>query len=227
MAARMHERSFSRLSSVLRIAVEPKKDLVEKRDLGFGKHAGCLRLDHPIPQPPQVDGTDDLARLGEPTKQVLEVAAAERSCDAANRLALRRARWAQDEQVLARHGRERHEVHQDLSLHQPSRRARPGRPSMHSPETASPRHYTGHERRGPDVPRSAASLCVRGRGVSRCARAASPRLKRRRRRRRAGRRARLVGGRACAGWPGDGAGDRDCRRRRDSVARARQSGPRA
>jgi hypothetical protein len=81
-----------------------------------------LGLDHAVAQPAQVDRPDDLARLGEPAEQVLEVAPAERARHPAHRLALGGARRPEHEQVLAGDRGERDQIDQDIAIDQAARR---------------------------------------------------------------------------------------------------------
>jgi hypothetical protein len=119
-----------------------QEHLVEERDLGVGQHPGDLGLDHAVAQPPQIDRPDDLAGLGEPPEQVLEVAPAERARHPPHRLALRGARRPEHEQVLAGDRRERDQIDQDVAIDQAARRRA---------ERGPDRARSGFDRRGHDL----------------------------------------------------------------------------
>jgi hypothetical protein len=95
-----------------------QEHLVEEGDLGLGQHAGHVGLDLALAQPAQVHGTEQLRRLGEAAQQVFEVAAAQRRGHAPHHRALGGARRADEQQVLAGHCRQHHELGDVLALDQ-------------------------------------------------------------------------------------------------------------
>lgn len=99
-----------------------KKDFVEEGDLGLWQHLCRLGLDDSLTKPSEVYGAENLARLREAAKKVLEIDPAYGPRDPPNRLTLGGARWPDDEQMLPGHRRQRDRIHQRLSLDQPSAR---------------------------------------------------------------------------------------------------------
>ncbi len=96
-----------------------KEYLVQEGQLGLRKHALGAGLDDAVAQLLEVDGAEDLRRLGEAAEQVLERGPAEGRGDASDSFGLGRSRGADHEQVLPRDGGEHDQLGQRLTLDEP------------------------------------------------------------------------------------------------------------
>src|ERR1019366_967168 len=87
------------------------EDFVEEDDLRVGEHPFGASLVTTLAKGGDIDGAEDLVRLGEARQQVLEVASLHEAGERADESALRRSRRPNEDGVLARD--RRHEEQAD------------------------------------------------------------------------------------------------------------------